>query len=655
MKIPLDWLKEFVDISDISLQNLSDEMTLRGLEVDSFDEFHLEVSQTPDLGYTRSILGVARFLRQFLDKEVSNPKMEAVQPVLPAPKVFIQENAKEHVYNYSVRAVHGIQNGPSPDWMQRRLKAAGMTPKNLIVDVTNYVQMALGQPMHAFDEDLLLGPLHVSLQPHNTPFKTLLDTDVEIPAHAIVICAGNRVEAIAGVIGAKSSAVTESTKNVLLESAQFSPTSIRRTAKTMRLSTPSSQRFENQTDPETVDLALEYATYLLVTYGKATASFSQKVHSINPKPYKTLVHLQKVESLLGIKTSIEELKKIFLQLDTKILEENSHVLTVQIPLYRTDLKSEIDLIEEVIKIVGFDRLIEKTTTIPLSDTLVDSHVEFKRLLRRKLLEQGLMEMMTPSLINKEHLLSPDSTIEVKNALSDRSILRTTHLYGALESVLYNQNHNCHELEGFEIGTVYFKEGSHFKEQTMVSVTLESAQADFLDLKGVFETLLDQLHSTKSVAIGSHLPQFHPHRQAYLEVRGNKIGVLGEIHPQLLKRFGIKRRVYFGEFSLEALMHITPKTFHMKPITTYPSIERDTTFVLPKSISYGFIEALIQQNRPQLLQEYSLKGIYDPDPNGVTHNLTMHWTYRSFERSLTQEEVDKSMQEFLHKLQHEINS
>lgn len=655
MKVPLDWLKEFIDIDDIPLQNLSDQMTLCGLEVDSFDENHLEVSQTPDLGYTRSILGVARFLSQLLDRKIQPPKIEPVQPILNAPSYTIDAQAKEHVLKYSLKTLHGIQNGPSPEWMQNRLKAAGMVPKNLIVDVTNYVQMALGQPMHAFDEDLLLGPLHITLQPHLAPFKTLLDTDVEIPAHAIVILSQKRVEAIAGVIGSKSSAVTESTRNIVLESAQFSPTSIRRTAKTLRLSTPSSQRFENQTDPNTVELALEYASYLLSTYGKASVSFPSTSHSQTFKTHKAHIHLPRVESLLGIKTSMDELKKIFIQLDMKILEENSQSLKVEMPPYRTDLKTEIDLIEEVIKIVGFDRLLEKTASIPLSDTPPDMHVAFKRLLRKKLLEQGLMEMMTPSLINKEHLLSPNSTIEVKNALSDRSILRTTHLYGALESVLHNQNHHCHTLEGFEIGTVYFKEGAHFKELTQVSVTLETPDADFLDLKGVFEALLEQLHAEKSIAIPSHLPQFHPHRQAFLEVRGQQLGVIGEIHPQLLKRFGIKRRVYFGELSLEALMHITPKTFHISPITSYPSIERDTTFALPKSITYGFIEALIQQHRPSLLQEYSLKGIYDPNPQGNVHNVTMHWIYRSSDRSLTQEEVDKSMQEFLHKIEHEINS
>lgn len=655
MKVPLDWLKEFIDIHDIPLQSLTDKMTLCGLEVDNFDEDHLEVSQTPDLGYTRSILGVARFLSQLLEKKIKLPTFSPPQTVLSAPKCTIDNSAKQYVLKYCLQTVHGIHNGPSPIWMQSRLKTAGMVPKNLIVDVTNYVQMAFGQPMHAFDEDLLPSPLHIELQANPTSFKTLLDTDVEIPAHAVVVVAKKRVEAVAGVIGAKTSAVTDSTKNILLESAQFSSTSIRRTAKTMRLSTPSSQRFENQTDPDTVELALHYASYLLVTYGKATASCITTVQSQSPKAHKACVHLERVESLLGIKTSLEEIKKIFLQLECKIINEDLRSLELEIPMYRTDLKNEIDLIEEIIKIVGFDRLLEKDASIPLSDTATDLHVEFKRLLRKKLLEQGLMEMMTPSLINKEHLLSPNLSIEVKNALSDRSILRTTHLYGALESVLHNQNHHCQTLEGFEIGNVYFKEGVHFKEQTQLSVTLVCPNTNFLDLKGVFTGLLHQLHAEKSVSIPSHLPQFHPYRQAFLEVRGQQIGVIGEIHPQLLKRFGIKRRVYFGELSLETLMHITPKTFHINPISSYPSIERDTTLILPKSITYGFLEALIQQYRPKLLQDYALKGIYDPDPDKDVHNVTMHWTYRSTERSLTQDEVDKSMQEFLQKLQHEINS
>jgi phenylalanyl-tRNA synthetase beta chain len=655
MKVPLDWLKEFIDISDISLHNLTEDMTTRGLEVDAFNDHFLEVSQTPDLGYTRSIVGVARFIRQFTDLAITMPKIEPVPYILQAPKVSIDDVAKGHVLQYSLQEVRGIQNGPSPDWMQSRLKLAGMTPKNLIIDVTNYVQIAFGQPMHAFDADHLEGSLHVSMQSGSQSLKTLLDTDVEIPPHAILIQSKNRTEAVAGVIGSKTSAISSGTSNILLESAQFSPTSIRRTSKNMRLSTPSSQRFENQIDPDMVPKALEYAVFLLHTLGKGTAS--QPVHHTlsKLKPHRTKLHLERVESLLGIKTSIEELKKVLEQIDTKILEEDTHALFVEIPLYRTDLAKEIDLIEEIIKILGFDRLLEKTAQIPLSETPPDLEVECKRLLRKKLLQQGLMEIMTPSLVNKEHLIGPQSSIEVKNALSDRSVLRTTHLYGALESVLHNQNHGCHALEAFEIGAVYYKEGAHFKEETMISVVIVGNDKSLPDLKGVCETLFEQLHVEKSVTIVSHLPQFHPHRQAHLEVRGKQVAQIGELHPQLLKEFGIKKRVYFAEIAIHALMHVMPKLFHIQPISSYPAIERDTTLVVPKTITFGFIEALIQQHRPALMQEYHLKGIYDPDPQGAMHNVTLHWVYRSLERSLTQEEVDLKMQQLLEKLQHEINS
>jgi phenylalanyl-tRNA synthetase beta chain len=655
MKVPLDWLKEFVDIENVPITNMAQLMTNCGLEVDAFDHTHLEVSQTPDLGYTRSMIGVARFLKQLYDLEVKHPKIHPFQEVLEAPKITIEPNTKDYVPQYCLRSIRGIQNGDSPDWMQRRLKACGMQPKNLIVDVTNYVQLALGQPLHAFDEDRLQGPLHVELSSRKTPFTTLLDTQLEIPPSSIIITSKGRVEAVAGVIGAKESAVSLETTNILLESAKFSSTCIRRTSKGMKLSTPSSQRFENQTDPEMVELALNLATSLIVHHGKGAASHTAHLMSSKQKPHTATLHLKRVESLLGIKTHLDELKEVMRRIDARILGSDAVSIQVEMPMYRTDLLEEIDLVEEVIKILGFDRLIEGQAHIPLVQIPQDAHVEFKRLVRKKMLQQGLTEMMTPSLINKDHLLSPNDSIEVKNALSDRSILRTTHLYGALESVLHNQNHHMHELEGFEIGTVYYKEGPHFKEHTMISITLENERFDFLDLKGAFETLFHQLHIGENKLIVSHLPHLHPHRQGSLEVRGQCLGTIGEVHPALLKKFGIKKRVLFGEISLDALMHNTPKAFHIAPISNYPSIERDTTLTLNKSISYGFLEALIAQYRPSLLQSYSLKGIYDPDPAAKLHNVTMHWVFRSQERSLTQDEVEEKMREFLNKLHHEINS
>ncbi|MFZ4772982.1 MAG: phenylalanine--tRNA ligase subunit beta [Chlamydiia bacterium] len=655
MKVPLDWLKEFVDIDDIPVKDLADLMTIRGLEVDAFDETHMEVSQTPDLGYTRSLLGVARFLRQLLDRKVRMPKIGQPHEKGGGPKIVVDSYAEKVVPKYATRSVKGIHNGPAPDWMQHRLKAAGMTPKNLIVDVTNYVQMALGQPMHAFDEDCLESTVHVRLTTKPENFTTLLDTEIEIKPDTIVIATAQGIEAVAGIIGSKKSAVSDTTTNVLLESAQFSSQSIRRAAKSLKISTPSSQRFENTTDPMMVEIALDYATDLLVTYGKGRACVATHHSSKQLTPHKATLHLKRVEELLGIETSIEELKEVMEKIDVEVLEETASAIKVQLPFYRTDLSSEIDLIEEVIKILGFERLIEKSTTISLSEIPTDPFVEFKRYVRKKLLQQGLTEMMTPSLINKEYLLSPDASIEVKNALSDRSVLRTTHLYGAIESVLHNQNHSSFFLEGFEIGTVYYKEGLNFKESQLISVTIENDKSDFLDLKGVFETLFHQLHIEQFNIIPSHLPHLHPYRQGTLEVRGHHLGTIGEIHPALLKKFGIKKRVYFGEILMDVLLHNTPKTFHIHPICNFPAIERDTTFTLKKSISYGFLEALIETHRPKLLQTYSFKGIYDPDKNGPSHNLTMHWVFRSFERSLTQEEVEKSMLEFTSKLNREINS
>ena len=655
MKVALDWLKEFINIDGIGIKDMADLMTISGLEVDAFNDAVLEVSQTPDLGYTRSILGTARFLHQLLDRPVKKVKIDPFDENSPAPKVIIDASARAIVPKYAMRAVRNIQNGPSPDWMQKRLLLVGMTPKNLIVDVTNYVQMALGQPMHAFDADKIDGPIHVELSTKEVAFTTLKEAEATIKPHMILITADGRVEAVAGVIGALSSAVSDTTTNILLESALFSSQSIRRTARSLKISTPSSQRFENMIDPEMVEIALDYATALLVTYGNGSASKATYEQGSSITPRKAMLHLKRVETLLGIKTSIDELKLVMEKIDATLLHETPASLEVELPLYRTDLSEEIDLIEEVIKIVGFDCLIERETFIPLSAIAVDPSVEFKRHVRKKLLEQGFTEMMTPSLINKNYLLSSGSSIEVKNALSDRSLLRTTHLYGSIESVLHNQNHNCFHLEGFEIGTVYYKEGTHFKETQMLSMTMESEKKDFLDLKGAFETLFHQLHIGKSAWIPSHLPHLHPYRQATVEVRGHVLGAIGELHPALLKKFGIKKRVYFGEISMDTLLHNTPKTFHIEPISNFPSVERDTTFTLNKSISYGFLEALIEQYRPKILQTYHFKGIYDADKNGPTHNLTMHWVYRSHERSLTQEEVEKTMQEFLSKLQNEINS
>jgi phenylalanyl-tRNA synthetase beta chain len=655
MKVPLDWLKEFVDIDRYPLAQLAEKMTICGLEVDHFDATHLEVSQTPDLGYTRSIVGVARFLKQIFDVSITLPKIGYTsKSSLPPLHVAIDAHTQPLVPQYHARRIEGIRNGASPEWMQNRLKLCSIQPKNLVVDVTNYVQIALGQPMHAFDLDRIGSDISIQMNPHGQDFAALNDQNYPVPAKALCIFSDNKMIAVAGVIGSKNSSVDESTTNIILESAQFSSRSIRKTAKGLKLSTPSSQRFENQIDPEMTQMALNYATDLLLQYGGASVTAQVHITSSLAEK-KAILELNKVESLLGITTSIDELVQVMEKIDCVICSKTDEKLEVRVPYYRTDLENAIDLTEEVIKILGFERLIEKEAFIPLSAQKSDDIVEFKRMLRNKLLQQGLTEIMTPSLINKEHLLDPSSSIEVKNALSDRSILRTSLIYGALESALFNQNHGNTSIEAFEIGTVYLKNGDAFDEQSCLAVVLENDASDFFDLKGRFETVFEQLHLSDWVILPSQLKQFHPHRQACIEIQGEVLGHIGELHPLLLKKFGIKKRVYFGEILLSTLMQKTKKAFHIQPIPIYPAIERDTTFIVNKSISYAFLSRLIEANRPELLTSYSLKSIYDPKADEPTHNVTFHWVFRSDERSLTQDEVEKSMQKFVTNLQTQINS
>lgn len=666
MKIPLSWITEFVAVS-LDNEEIAETLTMAGLEVDGIhqegSETIFDISLTPNLVHCMSALGVARELSAQTNTPIHLPQHNVVEDenISIEKKVKVNVKNKEAAPRYACRLIKDVQVGPSPDWLVQRLAACGMRSINNIVDITNYVLMEYGQPLHAFDFDLLSGgQIIVRNATDGMLFTTLDGIERSLSENMLLICDESKPVAIAGVMGGQNAEVSSRTTNVLLESAYFHPSSIRKTSKMLGLSTEASKRFERGADPCQVILSLDRAASLIKELGDGrVAKGVIDVKEREFKPRTITCRFKRINDVLGTSLSFGEIEEILKRLDCPLTFEGQDVLHVQVPTYRGDLYNEIDLIEEVARVYGYNNI--PKSSAPHSDSVHPHSAAFlfDREARSRLVSLGLQEFLTCDLISPKEItylpedLTPKSgIIHVMNPSSiEQSVLRPSLLPGLLQVIKHNLNHQVQDINGFEVGKVHFKYEDRYIEHTHAAIILsgknsphywkEKAQEDdFFNLKGYIENFLESLSIPTPTFEVSSFSLLHPGRQASVFIGKEKVGILGEVHPSILRKMDISHRVLFAEIDLHDLFQIEKKDEKMKSLPLYPASQRDWTITVKENIKIQDIFSFINTLESKILENVSLQSIYTSDKLGSDlQNVTFRFIYRDKEKTLSFEEVE----------------
>lgn len=623
----------------------------------------IEVSLTPNLGHAASILGIARELSAQLQVPYTLPsspiKNESDTPLPLSCSIGDPQGCSQ----YHLRMVQGVKVGPSPDWMRDRLEKSGFGCVNNIVDAINYVMMEMGQPMHAFDLNRL-PHRKINVKKSLKPFKMpLLDgSEKEIKEGTLLIYDADEPIAIAGVMGGESTAINDSTTDIIIEAAQFDPSFVRASAKQNNVRSDSSYRFERGIDPQGVRRALDRAAELIQKVAGGTPS-KECVSAVSaPFEAKQIdLRIAQIERLIGIHLSESEVRDLLERLECEVKGKEDAILSVTPPSYRNDLLSEIDLIEEVTRLYGFNNIARKTCRFAVSSTSHHPLYLIEKKVRDRLIREGLQEFLTcnlisPSLSKVGQTIGSESHIPMRHAKSvDQSILRASFLPGLLSSIKHNENHQRHDISAFEIGTLHFRDGEKYLEKHAAAIILCGKRApyhfspkprdiDFFDLKGHVENLLEEL-DIKNIAIkASNHNSFHPGQQGEVHANGELIAVIGQVHPDECAKLGLDRRkkVYYGQIDIEKIAQLEDKLPQFSGISLYPASQRDITLTLDEGISIAHLFEEVKSVKAPSLKSIELVDIFkDVDRLGAgKQNVTLRLTYRDDNKTIEMKQVDE---------------
>lgn len=643
------------------------------LEVLAINDEVLDLDLTPNRSDCLSMLGAAYEIGAILGREVKLPDTESAveqlgSGVKAADRISVEITAKEQCSHYAARLIEGVKIGPSPLWMQNRLMAAGVRPINNIVDVTNYVMLEYGQPLHAFDADKLAnGHIDVRLAKEGEKLVTLDDVERTLEPHMLLITDGTKPVGLAGVMGGANSEVSESTTRILLESAKFDGGTIRKTSRQLGLRSEASQRFEKEVNPEAVIPALDRAAALIAELGGGqVASGIVEAAGGEHKPVQIEITLDKINSYLGTSLSLEEVKDIFGRLNFVVEPLEQDGLLVHVPSRRGDITRVVDLIEEVARLHGYDHIPTTLMNVETTPGALNKEQRIRRLTRNLLTNSGLHEAITYSFTHPGLIAEfPGAYREAKPiALAmpmseERSVLRTSLVPHLIDVALYNRNRNTNDVAVFEIGRVFVTEEASLtrlpEEKLLLSALITGKRSelhwtgkpgdvDFYDLKGVFEGLTDYL-GIKGVRYVPAQPEgFHPGRTAQIVVEANGkqtvLGVIGQLHPALQQQKDLAD-TFVLEVELDLLAQLSDEKLTYSPLPRYPAISRDMALVVDRSIAVGDLLAKAKETAGSLLESIQVFDIYTGERLGADKkSVAISLVYRTPERTLTDEEVSE---------------
>ncbi len=689
MQVPLEWLRSFCD-PEVTVEDLAQRLTMGGLEVEGIQHESteeqplvpvLDVYITPNRGDCLSILGVAREVSALYDVPITLPRLNASVKggvVDSAAMVSVEEPVL--CPRYAARVIRGVKVGPSPLWMQRRLIASGQRPINCVVDVTNYVMLELGQPLHAFDLNKLAGEQVVVRLAYDGESITTLDgTSRQLPAGTLVIADAMRAVAVAGVMGGENSEVSELTQDILLEAAHFQPLTVRRAARNLGMRSEASYRFERFVDPGLVTTALDRACQLLEEMGLPPAMEGHiDVCAADSAMRCVEIRVSRACELLGMVVSHEDVSSCLRRLGIPSdLKSDGDTLVATIPTYRPDLVGEEDLVEEVCRIYGYEKIPESLPQSVAINGGDNSAGKARTMVRRALAACGLQEVVCHSLTGPRAWDIPAEaldTVPVRNVLSTEvSRLRRSLLPGLLETARKNQAFGRQSMGLFELGAVWrLKDGEPFETHAVACLMVgrltqaswkNSADiTDFYTIRTVAERLLALAFDAPAKVVpltpeeAALAVRLHPGRCANLVVDGNTVGTMGELHPAMAEQLGFKERVYLFEIDGECLAwpgrHMTQFTV----LPRFPFVTRDIAPRLPVSIPYSRVEQAVAEAGSSLIAEVRLSDLYTGEhiAKGFK-SLTLSLNLRSADHTLSESEIEVAVEQVRQALRKECNA
>ncbi|MBI4126090.1 MAG: phenylalanine--tRNA ligase subunit beta [Deltaproteobacteria bacterium] len=645
MKVSYEWLTEFVAWKK-GPKALGELLSSSGLEVESYDiEGQVfDIAVTPNRPDCLSVIGLAREISALSGARFLPPpptKLRGEGKLRDLVSVTIRDRTR--CPRYSARGIRGVRIAPSPAWLIKRLEAAGVRPINNVVDATNYVMLEMGQPLHAFDARFVKGKKIIVQVAGTTTQLTTLDGGArKLVSEDLLICDADGPIALAGVMGGANSEVRDDTTDILLESASFEPTGIRRTSKRLGLQTESSRRFERGVDPNGVVNALHRVTSLIIETagGQATAD-EVDVYPRRALPRRISLSASETNRILGTTLTQTEVDRTLKRLGVK----------PRIPTSRPDLTRSIDLIEEVARLRGYASLPEALPRRSVEPPVLPARLTRGRKVRATLAASGFSEAVLMSFGKPAamKLFSDREPVTIANPLSeDHQVFATSLLPGLLDAAKLNLFHQRSDLRLFALQKVALMEGKHPREVfhlagvmtgTRYPTSWERAkeEIDFYDVKGVCESLAD-VHF-----LSTPIPSFlHPGSAAILAVDGEHLGVVGQLHPEVARRFDLERAFVF-EINFDVLLEGSKReNVLVRPLSRYPFVERDISLILDDTISTAHVEQLIREAGGKLIQRVRLFDLYRGKgvPSGKK-SLAFCLRFGSDERTLTDEEVIKA--------------
>jgi phenylalanyl-tRNA synthetase beta chain len=621
-----------------------------------------DVNVTPNRSDCLSMIGIAREVAAVTGKKIKLPSVrikESSEDIHSLTSVKIIDS--DLCPRYSARIIKNVKIGPSPVWIKTRLEAAGLRAINNIVDVTNFVMLEMGQPLHAFDFRFLEeGRIVVRKSEENEEFISLDEKSRILPADTLLICDGVKPVAIGGIMGGLNSEVKEDTQVVLLESAYFNPPSIRRSARKLGMPTDAAFRFERGIDPEGVVKALNRAAQLIADLSGGSLcrnyidEYPRKISSAQNIPLR----LERIRQVIGIEIGAKDVVKILRSIGMVVKQEGRGRYLVCPPSCRVDILREIDLIEEVIRLYGYDRVPVTLPAVNVTEMEVIPRLDMEEKIRQLLIGSGYTEIVNYSFGNP---LAADilclsgnderrRSVRIKNPLGeDLSAMRTTMIYGLLETAKRNANIGCFDLKIFEIGRIFLdrKSGQLPEEKNMVAGLLTGRMTDdfwssgktvdFYTLKGSLENIFIDLkiNNCRYVSTGVS-PFLHPGKSCGIFLEDKPIGFLGEVHPDVLEKINLKNTSYVFEINLDILVAATmDRKISYQEISKYPAVTRDAAFIIPDTMEADRMLMIVLGQKEDLLENVSIFDVYSgKEFSEGTKSLGLRFSYRSPDRTLT---------------------
>lgn len=676
MKINVNWLKEFVDI-DVGIEKLSTNLTDQGVSVEGVtevgDDYVLDLEITPNRPDLLSVFGIAREIKAMFHKDFKkNPFQIEYQKGNNQCKIPVEVEDASDCPRYTGCYMEGIKVGISPDWMQRRLELAGIRPINSIVDITNYVLLEMGHPLHAFDAKALEGEKIIIRRAHKNETLTTLDgVNRELDSTYLVIADGKKPTALAGIMGGECSEIKEHTKNIFIESAYFNPTLVRKESKKLNISTESSYRFERKADIYSLIPALLRAAEFVneLSGGKIRGETVDVYKKKEPRSKKAYFTIDWLNNFIGSDISEKEAIEALTSLDMEIKKGNP--IEVKVDSFRRDIETREDIAEEIIRMVGFDRICEPEK-ITFKNIALSPPQDLKiSRIKDYFVSKGYSETVNISFVSEEDVKMSNNdaeTIPIKNPItSDLTHMRPNLLLGLLKTVKRNINVGIKDIRIFEMGNIFVKDPSNkeIKEPKIISGILtgrikkrdwrgENRQFDYFDMKGHIEGLFDsikienikfQSREKESAFIGNGCDIF---------IDNEQIGSFGMLSGKAGNYLDLSGDIYLFDLELSPLLVNFTFEHSFQELPRYPAVLRDLCIVIPNSVTHQQIKSIISKKVNGLIEKIELFDTYqDKNISDGSRSLTYSLTFRSPKGTLKDEEVSAAIDSILETLQREL--